>query len=330
MANTELSSLAVVNQVLSQLAVGVPGTQNYIADRAIPGIPCDQENVSWPLFTNEALGLDQNDERAIDADPHEVLLDTIGKDSDVLTEHMLRGKIDYRRVQAAMNVGGAGAVNRLRLRYVAKVKNRILINKEKKAAAALFGSGNYGSNTGAGGDWSASATKVRDLIFSKSEAIQKACGFMPGILLLGRKARRALLNNPDIFAGRQYTKGGYVSDEDLALFFDLQPGNVIVGTAVTQAKASAAGKAGTPTAIWTEDSAALLYQAPPAAASDLTPSFSYRMQLTYADTGTPEKVASWVEGIFERFVYGQTYDVKVTFGGTNGAGWLFTGITGAA
>ncbi len=332
MANNELSSLAVVNQVLSRLAVGVRGTQQYIADLAIPTIPVDQENVTWPQFTNEQVQSVQagDDVRAIDADPQDVLLDSIGSASAVLDEHMLRGKIDYRRVQAAQNSAGGAAVNALRLRYVAKVKNRILIGKEKNAAAILFASGKYGSNTGAGGDWSASATKVRDLIFSKMEAIQKATGYMPNRLLLGRKARRALLQNPDIFAGRQYSKGGFVSDDDLASFFEMQPGNVIVGTAVTQTKA-AAGKAGTATSIWTEDSAALYYAAPTEdQASDLNPSFAYNMQLTYNETGTREMVKSWVDGIFERFVYGQTYTIKDTFSGTNGAGWLFTGITGAS
>ncbi len=327
MANQELLGLAVTNQVLSRLAVGVGGTQKFIVDEAIPIIPVDQENVMWPTFTNEQVqdpGAAGSDIRALDADPHEVLLDAISSASSALDEHMLRGKLDYRRIQAAQNIGGAAAVNALKLRYVQKVKNRILIGKEKSGAAVLFGASKYGSNTGAGGDWSASATKVRDLVFAKMDTVQKASGYVPNRFVLGRKAHRALLQNPDIYAGRQYVKGGYVADDDIASFFGLDPGAIMIGTAVTQLKA-AAGKAGTPTSIWTEDSASLYY-----AASDLNPSFAYTMQLRYADAGgIMQKVMEWIDGIFQRFVYGQTYTIKDTFSGTNGAGWLFTGITGA-
>lgn len=327
MANTELSGLAVVNQVLSRLAVGVGGTQNYIADKVIPIIACDQPNVVWPTFTNEQLQAHTGTTlRGIDAEPNEVLLDSVSNTSLALDENMLMGKIDYLRVQAAQNQSSE-AVKNLRLRYIQKVKNRILIGKEKAAAAVIFASGKYGSNTAGGGDWSATATKVRDLVFKQMEGIQKSTGFAPNRLLLGRKARRALLQNPDIFAGRQYSKGGYVSDDDLASFFGLEPGQVTVGTAVTQAKA-AAGASGTATSIWTEDSAALYFASP--AASDLNPSFAYTMQLTYNDTGTAEKVMSWADGLFERFVYGQTYTIKDTFSGTGGAGYLWTSITGAS
>ena len=333
MANQELSNLAIVNQVLTRLAVGVAPTQRYIADIALPVIPCEQENVVWPTFTNEQVqdpGASSSTVRALDADPHEVLLDQIGSATGVLDEHMLRGKLDYRREQAAMNIGGADYVNRLKLRYLRKVKEKILIGKEKDSAAVLMTAANYGSNTAAGGDWSATATKVRDLVFKQMEFIQKATGFMPNRFELGRKVRRALLINPDIFAGRQYSRGGFVSDEDLASFFEMDPGNVFVGTAVTQTKAIA-GKAGTPTSIWTEDSAALYYAPPTLAASDLTPSFAYIMQLKYLDAGgLTEKVLEWVDGIFRRFVYGQTYTAKLTFGGTNGAGFLWTSITGAS
>ena len=206
MANQELANLAITNQVLSRLAVGVRGTQDYIADRAIPIIPVDQENVSWPTFTNEMVqntGTD-DDVRALDADPNEVLLDSIDKASAKLDEHMLRGKLDYRREQAAQNNGGIPAVNQLKLRYVQKVKNRVLIGKEKAAAKVLFTAGNYGTNTSAGGDWSAQATKVRDLVFSKAEAIQKATGFAPNRMVLGRKAKRAVLQNLDMINSKLY------------------------------------------------------------------------------------------------------------------------------
>jgi hypothetical protein len=332
MPNAELSSLAVVSPVLSRLSVGIKGTQNYIADTAIPLIPVDQETVTWPLFTNEHVQ-DVNigsDIRALDGDPVEDLLDAINKDSHTLDEHMRAGKIDQRRINAANASQGGAAVRALQARYIRKVKNRVLIVKEKTVASALMTSTNYGANTVAGGDWSASATKVRDLFFAKREKIQKATGYDINRFVLGRKVRRALLQCPDIYAGRQYVKGGYLSDEDLATFFELQPGQLITGTAVTQTKALP-GKAGTPTSIWAEDSAAMYYvdDSPKEEASDLNASFAYTMQLTYPETGTPEKVMTWLDGLFTRFVYGQTYGTKVTFGGDNGAGFLFTGITGA-
>jgi len=330
MANNDLSSQAVVNRVLSQLAVGVRGNQNFVGDQAVPVIPTDSEQVTWPTFTNEQIQDVTSDVRGLDAEPVEDLLDSISSASATLDEHMRKGKIDQRRINAAQASAGGAAVKNLQLRYVSKVKNRILIGREKVIAAALMTAGNYGANTSAGGDWSASATKVRDLVFAKMETIQKATGCFPNRFVLGRKVRRALLQCPDIYAGRQYVKGGYVSDEDLASFFDLPKATLITGTAVTQTKA-AAGKAGTPTSIWTEDSAALYYadDSPTEQASDLNPSFAYTIQLTYPETGTREKVMTWIDGLFTRFVYGQTYSTKVTMGGTSGAGWLFTGITGA-
>jgi hypothetical protein len=343
MANQELSSLAVVNPVLSRLAVGVASNQDFIAcDEfdptsgqlnkvgAIPTIPVDQETVTWPTFTNELMqDATESDVRSLDADPNEVLLDAISKDTETLDEHMLRGKLDYRREQAAMSIGGLPAVNRLKLRYIQKVKNRILIAREKAAAGIVFGATNYGANTTAGTDFSAAGT--RDMLLKTKETIQKATGYAPNRIVMGRKARRALLQNTEVKTMIQYSRGGITTDALLAEYLEVD--NILVGTSATQAKA-AAGKSGAATSIWKEDSFAMYYAAPAKTAedaSDLNPSFAYCMAMRYLDIGgVMVRILEWVDGIFRRFVYGMTYGMKLTFGGTNGAGWLWTGVVGAS
>jgi hypothetical protein len=316
MANSQLTSLAAVNEVVSGLVVGVGGSQNFVAEQALPVVDAGSENFTYRTAANEALLDHGTDEtlRGVGADPNRISL-AFSTGTGILDEHMLEAKIDYREIEAATEKGGQNAIN-LRLRYAATLRDNIQIGKEKAVADVVFAAGNYSGRTASNVNFGTD-TDIRDKVIAQKDARAQASGFVPNTLLVGQITHRMLLKNPAILDAIKYSRGGITTAQLIAEFLEVD--QYLVGTAVSQAKA-APGAAGAATSIWTGDVAALYYVNRGLSDSN-NPSFGYLFTKNYDETGGRAIVKTWQQGIFEHMVYGERFKPYATF---TASGYLWT------
>lgn len=323
MANTQgLTLQGGVQRVLANLTVGVARQQNYIAELALT--PYDTKSLDYIIRTGSNEGLVHVGaaitKRAPGEKP-ETLRKRYGTTTGFLNEHMLGWNVDMTERERAAQIGPE-AVNALYLDRMADDIEQIELSKEKEVATILNTAANYnGGTNSSSGAGLFSAAGIRGVVLAKKDAVANGVGVRPNRMIVGQKTHRLLLENADIKATIQYSRGGITTQELIAEFFEVD--QYLVGNAVTQTLA-AVGDGGTPTQIWTDDSCAIYYASPAPTYSD--PSFAYLRYMTFQETSSKAFVKSWTDqsGLWDEGVYGERFKCDLSFGK---AGWLFVTVT---
>lgn len=319
--NSDLQALQV-QRVVSKLAFGVAGDQDYIAERALPPVDAGSMNFKYSVWGNEGLR-DVETRRGVNAEPNKVTIAS-GTGEGELEEHTLETYYDVNRLRAAEEAGNGDL---FRAVHTSIIKNLIQIQKEKAAATVLFTPGNYGLNTASNVNFS--ATGIRDVILAAKDARQQATGRRIGKMVAGTITHRFLLKNPDIIdLLKNRNQGNLSRNETIAEYLELD--EYMVGSAVSQTSA-AAGAAGTATLLWTADVAALYASDGPtdpstgfsSTGSVVSQAFAKLFTMNSPLSGSRAAVRTWVPepGLLERALYSEYFAAKQTF---SAAGFLWT------
>ena len=311
--NTDLQNLQV-QRVVSKLAFGVTGEQDYIAERALPPVDAGSMNFSYSKWGNEGLR-DVDTRRGLNAEPAKITIAS-GTGTGELEEHTIETYYDINRLRAAEEAGNGDL---FRAAHVGAVKSLVQIQKEKAVATVLFTGANYGSNTASNVNFS--STGIRDVILAAKDARQQATGRRIGKMVVGQVTHRFLLKNADIIdLLKNRFQGNLSTHQTIAEYLELD--EYLVGSAQTQASA-AAGSAGTATAIWTADVAALYASDPAEGGSTVSQAFAKLFTMNSPLSGSRAVVKTWVPdpGLLEHALYSEHFAALQTF---SAAGYLWT------
>lgn len=255
-----------IQPTVASLLAGVRWGQKFIAERAFAPVDVGGEEFEYETYDNSGLEDPGDDARAMGGATPEVDLPKGSKKSDKLEEYARYAKLDYRQLNAARTadkirpmVGGMSREERLRFRAAKRVQHNLEILKEKKVAAIAFGASNYDSDLQITNVNFATADLI-DIFYRDKTIVNRRWAVAPDTLIVGELTWRLILKNTTILdrvtGGANNISPAEVNQKLVAQLLGLQ--QILVGTAITQTKADP-GERGTPTVLWTDDAAALVY-----------------------------------------------------------------------
>jgi hypothetical protein len=195
------------------------------------------------------------------------------------------------------------------MRATTKVMNSLTLTLEYDRAALATTAGNYGDDNkivlSGTSQWTNGASTPIGDIEGGRQAIRRACGIYPNVMVLGPVAYAALKNNESITD--RFKNVDIITAEMLAKLFELD--RVVEGKAVT------VDDAGAFVDVW--GNFAVLAYAPVSPGGMEEPSFGY----TYTMRGNPFVEAPYWDGNQKSWIYGVTYERCPVLAGMS-AGYL--------
>lgn len=298
---TEVSNAQLQPSIAADV-VGASWDQTFIAEDIIPSVDTGSQRFIYERWDNAGLIDQGKTKRGLHA--HSKVLRPAANDTveAQLEEASAKIPLDVNLIAAAQTqdnirsvpAKGMSAVDRLRASRARIIKYNNLIQKEKDVAEVVFTATNYDTNLKTTA-LSFKTCKVSDIKDAMND-VRRTYGFMPDTFVLGWDARISFDQNSNfldrITGGSTNANPATVSDELLAQLLGVK--RIKVGLAMSQTKA-AAGAAGTPTDLWTADSAALIYTGEFEQADLATPAFAKQFFMNVPETGLRYAVWSWMD-----------------------------------
>jgi hypothetical protein len=219
---SRLSSLRVVDPVLSNLSIGYSNAQ-LVADQLFPYAPVEREGGKIPMFSKEAFRVYQT-ERALRAKSNRINPENITDQDIVLDEHDLEYPIDYRE--------DAESAFPLQAHATMVVTEGIRLRHEKYCAdlaqnTASYPVGNKIVLSGTSQFTDGSNSDPEGVIDDAKSAIRAKIARHPNTMVIGYPSYKTLKRHPKLQAILSDTRPRMVQLADLRELFEIE--NIIVG-----------------------------------------------------------------------------------------------------
>ncbi|SRR6266498_1051169 len=304
MSEKFITDAQVQPNLLAPFVIGAGWDQPFIAEDVLPPTNTYAQDFLYETWDNSGLVDEGSTKRALHAGSKILSPAKHGTVRAFLQEASAKIPLDINVLNAAqfkdtvspVPAPGLSHADRERVGRMRKIAFNNKIQKEKDVASLVFTAGNYDAalQTTA---LSFKTCKISDIKDALAK-VQQRCGFKPDTFVLGRLARASFDDNTNfmdrISGGATSTSPAVVTDQLLASLIGVK--RVLVGFPVTQTIADPATLTATPTALWTEDSAALIYSGADFASSDLSsPAFGKVFYMDVPQTGLRYATWSWMD-----------------------------------
>ncbi len=211
---SRLSSLRVVDPVLTNLAIGYSNTQT-VGEVLCPFVEVEKEAGKIPKFGKEAFKI-YNTERALRAKSNRINPENFVHVDVNTDEHDLEYPIDYRESAEAAFPLQAHATN--------VVTEGINLRREKQIADLAQNPANYadGNKVILANGFKDPALDVIGVFDEAKSAIRKKIGRKPNTLVLSDDVYYDLRRHPQLIELNKYTKRGLLSTQDLADILEVE------------------------------------------------------------------------------------------------------------
>jgi len=262
--DTGLASVHI-SAALTQVAIEY-NAQNFIADMIFPRVPVEKENDKYWVF--DKSGMRTGDVTGYTREQGTETIRVIPTQSDesyACVEHALESPIDARlSKEADFDLGSARVRN---------LMDRLMRDREKRIADQLFSTTNITQNTTltSTDQWSdyTNSDPIGD-IETGTTTVEKATGYTPNTLVLGREVYLSLKRHPALLELINVTDGA-VPNALMMELFDVE--RILVGRGVRNTVAEDTSQTHTGGYIWGKY--ALLGYVPPSP-SIAEPSLGYQ------------------------------------------------------
>lgn len=228
---SRLSSLRVVDPVLTNLAIGYTNAAN-IYDQILPVVDVPKEAGVIPTFPTEAFR-PRKTVRALRAESNQILPDDFGSLPVILDEHDLAYPIDYREdYESAFP---------LQQHALDVVMRGIELRKEVTVAGMVQDASNYasGNSITLSGDATAATAQLNKskgspetVISNAKNAVRSKIAIKPNVIAMGYAVWEVLRKHPELRGILGATKDKIVTLEEAAQIFGVS--KVVVGEAVAE------------------------------------------------------------------------------------------------
>lgn len=301
-----------VNAPLTNISVAyVQDSRFFIADRAFPIVPVEQQSNLYYLFSKEDFLRDEAKVRAPSTESAGGGFNLTTATYSAVVEAFHKDIDDQTRANADSVLSLDSAATKF-------VTQKLLIRRERKWASKFFVTGVWGTDITPAILWSAAGDPMADVEVGKM-AILGATGFLPNRLIMGVQVFSALRNNQKVRDQFKYTSADSINEEMLARFLDIDEVLVMRSVYTSTIEGGAA-----PVTGFIGGKNALLAYAPPGP-SLMEPSAGY----TFAWSGYTGAQAGWrikrfrIEPITSDRIEGEVaYDMKVV---APALGYFFNG-----
>lgn len=240
-------------ETLTNLLIGyMQADSRFVASRAFPAVPVENDSGTYPIFTKKYWFVDQLEERAPGA---QFARSGYGVSSSTFTtlqyglEHVVPDEIRANS-QLPMDLEQAG------LQWIAQ---QSLIRKERAFAADFMTTSVWGTDNTTATDWDdyTSGDPVGDIRTAK-RTISQNTGQTPNVILMGEIVYDALVNHPDLIDRIKYTQAATQATLESAIS-GLLGLELLVSTAIYNSANT--GQSGSYSAI-IDDDALVMHRAP--------------------------------------------------------------------
>jgi hypothetical protein len=254
---------------LSNVAIAYQ-PQGLIADLIAPVVPVNkQSDMYWEYALADALAT-QDDLRAPGVEPNKVVK-TLSSGTYFAKNYALKDAIPYEDIENA----DAAVVITAREARVRYIKNRLMLNMEKRVALMCTSGSNCGSYSAVASGWTEKRDGYSDPVGNINTAINNVedlTGYRPNRILFGNYAWRLFREHANVLT-RIYGDGSpgtarVVNRNQIASLFDVQ--SVLVGGAYYNTAGE--GQAASLSRLWNDN--VLVYFAPDNPSTE-EPSFMY-------------------------------------------------------
>jgi len=256
-------------QLVPGLVVGLGQDQTFIQEVVVPSVQVPAQEFFYPTWDNFGMQDHGETQRGLNEHSKVILGGKHGTKEGKTIEYSSKTPLDVNILQAAANADkqftgvGLSFEDQTRQAAMALLVFNDRIQKEKRAAELVFGSGNYDGALQSS-SLSFKTCTVQDLKDAARD-VQVRSGRWPDTLVLGYKSRTSFDVN-DNFLDK--VSGGATtllpaSVTDMFIASQLNIKIVVTGMPVIQVAALPGELAASATPIWTEDSAALIYVGDP-------------------------------------------------------------------
>lgn len=302
MAQTEIANAQLVPH-LAPFVAGAGWDQPFIGEQVLPPTNTYAQSFRYETYNNAGL-VDQGGTKRGRHSGSKILTPPVNGTVDAfLEEASAKIPLDINDINAAEVAdrlrpaaadGVLSSADRLRVGRMRIIAFNNSIQKEKDVANLVFTDTNYEDDlkTSALSYKTCTITDITD----RMREVQKKFGFLPDTWVLGYKARAALNDNAKfldrINGGATASQPAVVTDQLLASLVGVK--RVLVGMSITQTL-SAAGKVGTPTPLWTEDAAALIYSGTFEQSDLASPAYGKVFYMNVPETGIRYATWNWLD-----------------------------------
>lgn len=179
-----------IDRALTNLSVLLTNRE-LIADLAMPRLKVEKPSDKYFKWHADSMFEEQSATKIGPEGMPGRIRYSVTTDSYSCQDHALMDFVSYKEEAAA------DAPLQPRMMAAKLVANRLLIAKERRVAAVVFGSGNYGSNTSALAGTSQWDQSTSDPVQDIDNAIE-ACTVPPNTLVIGKQAWLKLRNHPKL------------------------------------------------------------------------------------------------------------------------------------
>jgi hypothetical protein len=303
MSDKEILDEQMQPQLVPGLMVGAGWNQPFIGEEVLPPTPVDSQDFFYEVWGNEGLVDDGQTKRALHS-RSKIL--TPPKNSTVrgyLFEHSSKMPLDVNVINASVAAdrqfprSGLSRADRRRQVNMLKLVFNEKIQREKEVAALVFDATKYDSDlqTTSISFKTCTISDIKDCI----RDVQARTGFAPDTLVLGYKSRTSFDDNENfldrINGGATATDPAVVTDALLGSLITItdKPIRVVKGMSIIQPKALPGELAPSHTALWTEDSAAMIYSGNIVNADEASPAFGKVFYMNVPGTNLRYGAWSW-------------------------------------